>query len=191
MLRKIPFETSSGILEKFTLSKEASEVILPNDAPEVTLDKLRDNGLFVDLVNFLAFGLPPREGICWSIVVYRTMRPKLGEEEKDTLALAESWVKTPQEVVRLQLMQLAEGLDSETALYWLCTAVAWNGSGSIGLVDGPVVLPPKGLHASALLGAVSLLMDGTEANYAKLQYVAHQTGLEVARGDWPITLVKD
>ncbi|MDX8349819.1 hypothetical protein SLH49_17675 [Cognatiyoonia sp. IB215446] len=185
MLRKIPFDDSAELLSRFAVSDEAAEVVVTQDPPEVTLGKLKESGSFVDVANFFAFGMPPREGVCWAIAVYRTMRPELDESESNVLALAERWVKDPQEGIRVRLMDMSEKIDNETALHWLCSAVAWNGSGSMGPPDGPVVLPPKGLHSSALLGAVSLLMDGTEEEFERLQDVAYQTGLEVAQGGWP------
>ncbi|MEM1074129.1 MAG: hypothetical protein AAF665_06770 [Pseudomonadota bacterium] len=191
MLRKIPFDNSAELLERFAVSEEAAGRVSTDDSPEVTLGKLKDSGAFVDVLNFFAFGLPPREGVCWSIAVYRTMRPELDETETIALELAEKWVKGLQEGFRVRLMGLAEEIDNETALHWLCSAVAWNGSGSIGPPDGPVVLPPKGLHASALLGAVSLLMDGTEAGFERLQDVNFRIGLEVAQGGWPTLAMEE
>ena len=140
MLRKIPFEDSAELLARFAVSNEAAEVVVAHDPPEVTLGKLKESGSFVDVANFFAFGMPPREGVCWAIAVYRAMRPGLGESESNVLALAERWVKDPQEGIRVRLMDIAEKIDNETALHWLCSAVAWNGSGSMGPPDGPVVV---------------------------------------------------
>ena len=185
MLLKIPFDTSADLLARFSASEEATAVLDATDPPEVTLSKLKESGTFVDVVNFFAFGMPPREGVCWAVAVYREMRAELDLIEKSVLALAERWVKDPQEGVRVRLMNMSEDIDNETPLHWLCSAVAWNGSGSMGPPDGPVVLPPKGLHASALLGAVSLLMDGTEEGLIALEEVAYRIGMEVAQGGWP------
>lgn len=191
MLRKIPFDTSAELLAKFAVSDEAAAVTSPEDPPAVTLEKLKKAGAFVDVVNFFAFGMPPREGVCWAIAVYRTMRPELDAAEQSALALAERWVKDPQEGVRVELMTMAETINNETPLHWLCNAVAWNGSGSMGPPDGPVVLPPKGLHASALLGAVSLLMDGSEEGVEALLDVAYRRGMEVAQGGWPTITITE
>jgi hypothetical protein len=52
--------------------------------------------------------------------------------------------------------------------------------------DGPVVLPPAGLHAKALLGAVALLAGDTEEWFLAVQVNAYLWGLTVAQGGWPL-----
>lgn len=186
MLRKIPFDTAEPVLERFNPSQEASETIDVNDPPDAVLAALYKGNHMVDMVNFFAHGLPPREGVCWAIAVTRALRKAPDVAEADLLALCAKWVKDPQEGTRILVMQEGERRSSEDPLCWLCNAVAWNGSGSMGVADGPVVLPPAGLHAKALLGAVALLAGDTEEGFLAVHENAYHWGLTVAQGGWPL-----
>ena len=186
----MPFETSAPILERFAPTEEAQEVISAEMTPAETVAALLKEELLSDLANFFAHGMPPREGVCWAVAVHRDVAKALGRkivpDVAAILALAENWVRDPQEGRRVQLMQAGETRNSSDPVSWLCNAVAWNGSGSMGPVDGPVVLPPKGLHASALLGAVALLVGDTKDGFQVVLNSAYQRGLEVAEGGWPL-----
>lgn len=191
MLLKIPFETCEPLFIRFALSDESRAEVQDTDTPADAIAKLNGGAHTIDLLNFFAFSLPPREGICWAVACYRALRISPTEPEQQVLDLAERWVKDPQESVRIRLMEIAETLPSETALHWLCNAVAWNGSGSMGPVDGPVVMPHQGLHASALLGAVALLVDPEKGDFETLRTTAHEIGNHVAGGAWPLRSMED
>ena len=185
MLRKIPFDTSLPVLERFVLSEEAGEVIFADMSPELALQTLHEKAFFVDLVHYFAHGMPPREGVCWALAVQGDLLRAPSEPDQALRALVTQWVRDPQEGTRVALMQAAEDRGHEDPLGWLCNAVAWNGSGSIGPIKGPVVLPPSGLHASGLLGAISLLAGETEDSLAAAGRATFDRGMEVARGGWP------
>lgn len=184
MLRKLPFDTSAEVLKRFALTGEAAELVSPEAPPETTLTILYQNEKMVDMVSFFAHGMPPREGVCWAVSIHRDLNKSA---DTAVLSLVEKWVRDPQEGTRIKLMQEAERRDSSDPVSWLCNAVAWNGSGSMGPVDGPVVLPPAGLHASALLGAVALLAGDNEEGFQAVLKSAYHRGLEVAKGDWPLS----
>lgn len=190
MLRKIPFDTSRPVLERFALSKEAEEVVPPEMPPELALQILHEKAFFVDLIHYFAHGMPPREGVCWALAVQQDLLREGSEKEQSVREQVGQWVRDPQEGTRLVLMQAAQGRGHEDPLGWLCNAVVWNGSGSIGPIDGPVVLPPAGLHASGLLGAISLLAGDTEDSLDEARQVTYARGMEVARGGWPGLLEK-
>lgn len=185
MLRKIPFETSAQVIERFALSEEAEQLVHTDMSPELALQTLHDKALFVDLVHYFAHGMPPREGVCWALAVQGDLLREPTVEEQALRAQVAQWVRDPQEGTRVALMQAAEARGHEDPLGWLCNAVAWNGSGSIGPIDGPVVLPPAGLHTSGLLGAIALLAGETEEDLAAARQAMYSRGLEVAHGGWP------
>lgn len=186
MLRKIPFETSAPILQRFALTDEARAVAPPELDPEAALAALDKGKHMVDLINYFAHGMPPREGICWAVIVIRDIRADIAGHDAEVLAICEKWVKDPQESLRNRLMDEAETRLSDDPIGWLCNAVVWNGSGSMGPKEGPVVLPPVGLHASALLGAVALLAGKTEESLIAVRQSAYRWGMEVAKGGWPM-----
>ncbi|MGJ8603693.1 MAG: DUF6931 family protein [Marivita sp.] len=185
MLRKIPYETSAPVFERFALTEDAALLVTADMTPEQVLATLVKMGFFVDLVLFLAHGMPPREGVCWALAVQEDILVEMPPEDQEVHRKIADWVRDPQESTRILLMQAGEGRDNKDPVGWLCKAVAWNGSGSIGPVDGPVVLPPAGLYASGLLGAISLLAGDTEKTYAAATKVAYDRGMDVARGGWP------
>ena len=186
MLRKIPFDTSAPIMERFALTDEAAVEIAPEMAPETALATLRKGGYLADLANYFGHGLPPREGVCWALAVQSDLEPAPPEPDADLRVQVARWVRDPQEATRVQLMQADEAREGDDPLSWLLKAVAWNGSGTIGPVGGPVVLPPQGLHASALLGAVALLGGESDESFEAALDAAYTRGLEVAQGGWPV-----
>ena len=188
MLRKLPFETSEPILERFDLSEEGALIVVPEMPPETAIEVLFKADLMVDMLKYFAHGMPPREGACWAVATMRDRLGALDTKDQDVLTLAEKWVKDPQEGLRIQLMDEGETRDNEDPFRWLCCAIAWNGSGSIGPKGGPSVLAATGLHASALIGAVSLLVGTSEDALAEVHKSAFRYGLEVAQGGWPMRI---
>jgi hypothetical protein len=182
MLRKIPFETSAEILSRFDLSEEVAAVVTPDMAPAAVIEALDKASALTDLVNFIGHALPPREGICWALAVTSDLNPNL---RGDVTNLVSEWVREPQEGTRQKLMKRMDEMNSDTPLYWLSAAVAWNGSGGIGAAEGPVVLPPAWLHAKALLGTIALQMGKDETEVDRARAVALVRGNEVANGGWP------
>ena len=153
------------------------------------MDRLRDEGMMVDYVSFVAHALPTREAICWAASCHGGDTPgtaaETGALAAEAVARTRAWVRDPQEGLRNQLLEMAERIGTDTASGWLCYAVAWNGSGSIVPPDNPPVMPEPFLHAKALLGAVALLSDGEDENAAP--FLAHIDALarDVADGGWP------
>jgi hypothetical protein len=185
MLRKIPYDTCVPVLARFRLSEEAAEAVVEDAAPDVALKALHKGKHFVDLIHFFGHAMPPREGVCWALSVVKDLRPDMDEADAAVCAQVAEWVRDPQEARRITLMQEGEKRENEDPIGWLCNAVAWNGSGSIGPIDGPTVLPPAGLHVSGLLGAISLLAGDTEDTFAAAVEVTFQQGMAVAQGGWP------
>lgn len=185
MLRKIPYDTCAPILSRFSMSAEALDMIIGDMTPETALGLLHKDGFFVDMVHFFGHGMPPREGVCWALSVIHELSNDMNQADQDISTQVAQWVRNPQETRRISLMQEAEKRDNQDPIGWLCNAVAWNGSGSIGPIDGPAVLPPVGLYVSGLLGAISLLAGETQESFAAAHDVAFAQGMIVARGGWP------
>ena len=184
MLKKIPFKDSKQIFARFALSDEANTCVDPNYAPETNLEILYKEQFLNDLVNFFAYSFPPREGICWAIAVHQ----KMYDEQfpaGEVLKISQSWVQNPDEAIRRKLMLLSENIDSGDPMHWLCNAVAWNGSGSIGPLDGPIVLPPENLYSAALMGSVALLLSDEKNALEDLLNNVFEIGMDVANGAWP------
>jgi len=155
MFKKIPFQQSQPILQRFELSEEAAACISGEMAPSLVIDTLKENKLFIDLVNFISHALPAREGIWWACLALDLRKDDWNNEEQKVVADSKRWVQEPDEAKRrLAEMQVAK-LGLQCATGWLAQAVFWNGSGSLGEPGQPVVLPPEFLYAKATAGAVN------------------------------------
>ncbi|WP_310621205.1 DUF6931 family protein [Flexibacterium corallicola] len=185
MLKKIPFTGTKEILARFALSAEAKPLLQPRFSPLEAMERLIEASLLTDYVNFVAHALPPREGICWALAIQHDYFLKDTQEAPQIREAVRSWVHSPSEDKRRQILAKAEEVGTSVPTGWLCYAVGWNGSGSIADPKGPVVLPPPYLHAKALLGAVALIPINSEGEIQSLLKTAHKATLQVANGDWP------
>ncbi|WP_310620639.1 DUF6931 family protein [Flexibacterium corallicola] len=184
-MKKIPYEDARSILDRFELGENAGELITPEYSPLQVMEKLLEEGLLADYVNFVGHALPPREGICWALSVQDEMGVNDISNARATRQRVREWVKSPEEKKRRTLLETGDKLGTQGPSGWLCYAVAWNGSGSIAASSGPVVLPPAYLHAKAILGAIALIPCQTQEDIKVLLQTAHRCALDVANGAWP------
>lgn len=155
MFKKIPFQKSQPILQRFELSDEASASVSGEMAPSLVIEVLKEKSLFIDLVNFISHALPVREGIWWACLALELRMDDWSPEEQKVVAGCKRWVQEPDEAKRRLAETHVEKLGLQCATGWLAQAVFWNGSGSLGEPGQPVVLPPEFLHAKATAGAVN------------------------------------
>lgn len=185
MLKKLPYTNSSAILAKADLSEAALSDITQDMPPEQVMEALASPELIVDYLRFFASAIPAREGVCWALAVVRDLRAIALDGEAETLVHVADWVRDPNETNRRRCMAAAEKLGVETPVGWLCLAVVWSGSGSIVPADLPEVMPPAGLYAKALFGAVALCLPNTDEERSAPAQLVHRLALDIASGGWP------
>lgn len=185
MFKKIPHLTSREILEKADISTEIRKTLDPDITPEAMLDTLATPDTMLDYLRFFAHAVPAREAICWALAVIKTLRPPTTPDGSEALEEVTAWLLDPSETRRRLCMGLVDRLGHDGPAGWLCLAVAWCGSGSIVSANLPEVMPPLGLHAKAVFGAVALcLPDSTEERVARLSRI-DTLARRVAEGNWP------
>ncbi|MEH6651232.1 MAG: hypothetical protein V7707_14490 [Motiliproteus sp.] len=155
MLKKIPYQQSQSVLQRFELSDEAAACVADTMAPSEVISVLQSNKLYIDLVNFFSHGLPMREVIWWACLALELRMGDWSAEEKKVIADCKGWVQEPDEAKRRLAERQVKQLGVQCAPGWLAQAVFWNGSGSLAEPAQPVVLPPEFLYAKAAAGAIN------------------------------------
>jgi hypothetical protein len=183
-MKKIPYADCTTILQRFELSEEATALLDPLATPQSALKILHQSKLVLDLINFFAHSLPPREAICWALSMLSGYPAKSHDAEMARQTACE-WVNEPNEQLRRRCGALAIALGTDGPDGWLCNAVFWNGSGSIIAADLPVVLPQPFLHAKAVFGTVGLMIPINDEERTVFTDSVYRTGLAVAQGGWP------
>ncbi|MCK7598885.1 hypothetical protein M0G74_16540 [Microbulbifer sp. CAU 1566] len=182
-LVKVRATTAAELLEHIELSDEAAPHLVLDTAPEISITRLMDAGLFPDAIKLLARGLPKREAVWWSCLCARDIQsPETDDNNVNALIAAENWVKSPTEERRQACKQLGEMTQFKTPASWAATAAAWC-HGSLAGPDEPAIEPPEHLYAHAVAGSVTLaavLSDPVTPDEPFTRYL--QQGLSLARG---------
>ena len=182
-LVKVQALTAAELLKNFEVSEEAEGHLVPDTAPEVSINRLMEAGLYPDAIKILAHGLPKREAVWWACLSARDVQnPQTDEDNVNALIAAESWVKKPAEDARLRCRELGEKTKHKTPASWAATAASWC-HGSLAAEGEPVIEPPAHLYAHAVAGSVTLaavLSDPVNPSKAFVRYL--KQGLDLARG---------
>jgi uncharacterized protein DUF6931 len=165
------------------LSPEALALLDATVAPRPYLDRLRDAGLYLDLITFLAHALPKREAVWWGC---RCVRMAVGPEPKpevaDALKAAETWAAAPGDVNRRKAYPAAEAAGFAHPAGSVAVAAFFSG-GSLAPPNLKEVPPADHLTGTCVAAAVqtaAVLNEPAKADDAYQAFLA--VGLEVARG---------
>ncbi len=182
-LVKVQALTAAELLKNFDVSEEAEEHLVPDTAPEVSIDRLMEAGLYPDAIKLLAHGLPKREAVWWACLAARDIQnPQTDDDNINALLAAESWTMKPSEEARLKCKALGEKTKHKTPASWAATAASWC-HGSLAAEGEPVIEPPDHLYAHAVAGSVTLaavLSDPVDPGERFIRYL--KQGLDLARG---------
>ncbi|MEH6578011.1 MAG: hypothetical protein V7731_13130 [Amphritea sp.] len=183
MFKKIPYQQSQPILQRFELSKDAAACVSAAMPPAEIVSILQANKLNIDLVNFFCHALPMREVIWWACLAVELRLDDWNAEEQRVIADCKRWVQEPTEPGRRTAETQVEKLGVKCAPGWLAQSVFWNGSGSLAKPGQPVVLPPEFLYSKAAAGAINTAAvipewDGYENYCARVIAMA----IDLARG---------
>ncbi|MCO1332922.1 hypothetical protein MO867_01090 [Microbulbifer sp. OS29] len=182
-LNKVQALTAEELLKNFEVSDEAEEHLVPDTAPEVSINRLIDAGLFPDAIKLLAHGLPKREAVWWACLAARDIQsPQTDEDNVNALIAAETWAKKPSEEARQRCKLFGTKTKHQTPASWAATAASWC-HGSLAAEGEPAVEPPEHLYAHAVAGSITLaavLSDPVDPNKRFMRYM--EQGLDLARG---------
>ena len=71
-LIKIQALTADELLKEFELTEpEAADVVIPDTAPQISIERLMEAGYYQDAIKLLAHGLPKREAVWWACLAAR------------------------------------------------------------------------------------------------------------------------
>jgi hypothetical protein len=148
-LPKITAPTASEICARSNPSSEAKALLTPTMTPPQYLNTLEKNKLSVDSVNFLAHGLPEKDGICWAAQGCRLVTPKLSAPELDALKATEGWLRNQTPDLRNSVNASLGKVDFTGPASWAAQAAMWSGAPSV---------PGISLVAAAVVGAILIAM---------------------------------
>ena len=183
-LIKIEALTAAELLSEFELTEpEAEAVLVPDTAPQISIENLMKAGYYQDAIKLLAHGLPKREAVWWACLAARkAQKPDADEDNINALLATETWARKPTEDHRARCKALGEKTQYKTAASWAATAASWS-AGSMTPPGEPEVPPPPYLYAHAVAGSIALAAasidpENLEANYET--FLAQ--GMDLARG---------
>lgn len=183
-LIKIEALTAEELLQHFELvGDNADQYVVPETAPEVSIERLASAGLYLDAIKLLAHGLPKRIAVWWACLATRSVqKPDADQANMAALLAAETWVKNPTEENRLRCKALGEATKYDTAASWAATSAAWC-AGSMAKEGEPEVAPPEHLYAHAVAGSISLAASLEDPEHSTEKYSTFLAqGLDLARG---------
>jgi hypothetical protein len=155
-------------------------LLSPALSPQAFLALLMDGHYFSDAVRFLAFSLPPREGIWWACVTARGT--ELTPSDADCLERTIAWAYEPDDARRRACMEAAEQLNFEGAAAYAALAVFWSG-GSMAPKGMPDALPDPSLYAIGVGASVLLAVAAGEPQSADRRFEeAIGRGMDIANG---------
>lgn len=153
MNNRLRFNTARELFETFPTAAD-DMTAQPGDQP--SLDFLR--GLVSsqtpeDAVTFCAYLLPRRVAVWWGHQCLVNLPEGLTSQDQGLLALAEDWVREPEEDRRYAALDAGMAAQVKTPGAWIALAAGWSG-GSMTPAGMAPVPPPPHLTARAVNAAV-------------------------------------
>lgn len=106
-----------------------------------------------EAITYGAYLLPRRQAVWWGHECLRNLNHLLSDDDRHMMALAETWVREPEEHNRVAAMQDGMAAKDKTPGVWIALAAGWSG-GSMAGPDVPPVRPPPNLTPKAVNAAI-------------------------------------
>jgi hypothetical protein len=141
--------------EQMELAEAARARLEPRMNPLQAVQALLDGEETQDALKLLARLLPKRYAVAWACQCARDLPLPL--EDKAGAALAEQWVRDPDEPQRRAAFEFANAGGYRTIGTWLAAAAGWSG-GSLAPASQETPVPPaEHLTACAVVAAINLM----------------------------------
>lgn len=148
---RIQFEKASDLFLAFP-TLESDMVAKPSDVGVLDyMDNLLAGETPEDAMTFFSYLAPKREAVWWACRCIRLLNKDAGLQP--SVALAETWVRTPEEEHRRAALDHAEAADSGVSQTWAAYGAGWSG-GNIAPDGSPPILASPQLTAKAVRAAV-------------------------------------
>lgn len=149
MAPRIRFNTAKDLFQAFPVALE-DMAAGPSDRPSLEFVKeLLSSPTPEDAITFSAYLLGPREAVWWGHQALSLLVDRVGPEDVDLMAAAESWVRQPSEERRAAALEAGMASATKTPGAWIALGAGWSG-GSMAPVGSPPVEPPAYLTAKAI-----------------------------------------
>jgi hypothetical protein len=149
MSQRLRFNTAREVFEAFPTAGDDMAAEPTDAAPVEFVRALVASPTPEDAITFTAYMLPRREAVWWGHQCLNYLPGTLGGEDQQFLALAESWVREPEEEQRNAALDAAMEAPTKTPGAWIALAAGWSG-GSMLSEDQTPVGPPPFLTAKAV-----------------------------------------
>ncbi|WP_424683016.1 DUF6931 family protein [Frateuria sp. YIM B11624] len=168
--------------EQMELAEPARARLEPRMNPLQAVQALLAEGETQDALKLLARLLPKRYAVAWACQCARDM--PLALEDKAGAALAEQWVREPEEPQRRAAFEFANAGGYRTIGTWLAAAAGWSG-GSLAPASQETPVPPaEHLTACAVVAAINLMagMEPVRFEQRRSEFMARAISLLGAGG---------
>lgn len=156
MAQRLRFSTARDLFEAFPAALDDMAARPSDRASLEFLKDLAASPTPEDAITFSAYLLGLREAVWWGHQCLYMIPDKLGSDDLRMMALAEDWVRRPEEAQRVAALQAAMGTERKTPGVWIALAAGWSGGSMAGPDDMPVAPPPyltpKAVNAGVLSG---------------------------------------
>lgn len=160
---RLRFTTARQVFEAFPPAREDIEAE-PSDADPITFVKaLVDGKTPEDAIGFCAYLLPRREAVWWASQCIRASSGELGKGNAQLLAVADAWVKDPEEQNRRAALEAGMAAGKSDPAAWAALAAGWSGGSMVSEPNQPVP-PPDYLTAQAVRAAILTALAAVAPN---------------------------
>jgi hypothetical protein len=154
MAQRLRFSTAHDLFRAFPVALEDMDA-RPSDRPSLEFVKeLAGGPTPEDAITFSAYLLGHREAVWWGHQCLTMLADFLAPEDHELMALAEDWVRQPEEDRRNRALAAGMASPTKTPGVWAALAAGWSGGSMAGPDDVPVTPPPyltaKAVNAGVL-----------------------------------------
>jgi hypothetical protein len=182
-MARLRFETVRDVFDAFPIAQHELS-LEPNDEPSLQfLEALISRDELDKAVGFCAFLLPRREAVWWGCRSVKTLVPARSGEEEQAIAVAEQWVREPEEERRLAALELGMRGSSKLPSTYLALAAGWSGGRLNVGAETPVPIPP---HQTARVVRAAVLIAATRVDMAQKPDLLRrcvEDGVQIASGE--------
>lgn len=157
-LPKITAPTAAEVCERYKPQPEAQKLLAPGDTPSQYLTKLQENQMGEESVNFLANGMPDREGVLWASQSAQEVSDKVPPADAAAAKAAETWAQNPTPANQVAAAEAAKKTDFQGPGAWAAQGAAWAKPEGMAAPEGAqaVAVPEQRLTPQAVSGSVLL-----------------------------------
>jgi hypothetical protein len=167
----VRFAAANDLFVEFASVGEDMHARPANETPLEFLAALTRSPTPEEAITFASYLLQRRKAVWWGHECARSVIHLLTDQDRRMLALAETWVREPEEPNRVQALDSAMQCRNKTPGVWIALAAGWSG-GSMSLPNLPHVAPPAYLTPRAVnagvLGALARVDNGHRAQTLRI-----------------------